>query len=253
MKYATLSALLALMLTSLAHAQQNWVEGKNYFPVVPAQHTNVPPGKIEVAEVFSYGCPYCAQFNPLIEQLRKSLPANAQLVFIPASFNPPEDWPMFQRATCTAQTLGILDRTHDAMFDAVWKTGELAITDPNTHALKNPLPTIEDAAQFYHRVSGVAVDKFLQTAKSFAVDVQMRRADALILAYHIDSTPSMVVNGKYRVTIQSAGGMEPMIRVTQWLVARESKSLANAPAPKPDADAPASKQSKPVVKAPASK
>jgi len=43
---------------------------------------------------------------------------------------------MFQRATCTAQTLGILDRTHDAMFDAVWKTGELAISDPKTHTLK---------------------------------------------------------------------------------------------------------------------
>src|SRR5215475_10460760 len=103
----TLPALLALLLTSLAHAQ-NWVEGTNYFPVVPAQHTNVAPGKIEVAEVFSYACPFCAQINPLIQQLRKSLPSNAELVYIPASFIPSEDWPMFQRATCTAQTLGIL-------------------------------------------------------------------------------------------------------------------------------------------------
>src|SRR5262245_43810375 len=144
----TLPALLALMLTSFAHAQ-SWVEGTNYYPVVPAQHTNVAPGKIEVAEVFSYGCPYCAQSHPLIEQLRKSLPASAQMVYIPASFNPSEDWPMFQRAACTAQTLGIFDQTHGKMFDAVWKTGELAISDPKTHALKNPMPTIEDAAKYY--------------------------------------------------------------------------------------------------------
>jgi protein dithiol oxidoreductase (disulfide-forming) len=218
----TLPALLAFMLTSFAHAQ-SWVEGTNYYPVVPAQHTNVAPGKIEVAEVFSYACPYCAQINPLMQQLRKSLPANAQMVYIPASFNPSEDWPMFQRAACTAQALGIFDQTHDKMFDAVWKTGELAISDPKTHALRNPLPTIEDAARYYNRISGVAVDKFLSAAKSFSVDVQMRRADALATAYHIDSTPSLVVNGKYRISVQSAGGMKEMIEVAKWLVAKESK------------------------------
>ena len=226
-KQLALPALLALILSSLAHAQ-NWKEGTNYFPIEPAQHTNVPAGKIEVVEVFSYACPYCAQFNPLMQQLRQSLPANAQLVFVPASFIPSEDWPMFQRATCTAQTLGIFDKTHDAMFDAVWKTGELAISDPKSHALKRPLPTIEDAARYYNRISGIAVDKFLNASKSFAVDVQMRRDDSLVLAYHIDGTPSLVVNGKYRITGQSAGGMTQMIELAKWLVKKESK-LAAAP------------------------
>ena len=222
-RHVTLPALLALIITSLAHAQ-NWTEGRNYFPVIPAQHTNVPAGKIEVAEIFSYACPYCAQFNPLMQQLKKSLPGNAQLVFVPASFNPSEDWPMFQRATCTAQTLGIFDKTHDAMFDAVWKTGELAISDPKTHLLKKPLPTIEDAARYYHRISGIAVAKFLAASKSFSVDMAMRRSDALIRAYHIDETPSLVVNGKYRITGESAGGMRQMIELAQWLVAKESLS-----------------------------
>jgi thiol:disulfide interchange protein DsbA len=221
-KLVALPTLMALLFASLAHAQ-NWKEGTNYFPVIPAQPTSVPAGKIEVAEVFSYACPYCAQFNPLIQQLRKSLPANAQLVFVPASFNVFEDWPMFQRATCTAQILGILDKTHDAMFDAVWKTGELAVTDPKTHEIKKPLPTIEDAARYYNRISGVAVDKFVAASKSFSVDAAMRRADALVLAYHIDGTPSLIVNGKYRITGQSAGGMKEMIEVAKWLVAKESK------------------------------
>ena len=82
------------------------------------------PGKIEVTEVFSYGCPFCAKFNPLMHELKKSLPVNAKLVYVPASFNPAESWPMFQRAVCTAQVLGIFDKTNDAMFDAVWKTGK---------------------------------------------------------------------------------------------------------------------------------
>jgi thiol:disulfide interchange protein DsbA len=158
-----------------------------------------------------------------MQQLRKSLPGNAQLVFVPASFNPSEDWPMFQRATCTAQALGILDKTHDAMFDAVWKTGELAISDPKTHVLRNPLPTIEDAARYYNRISGIAVDQFLAASKSFSVDAAMRHADALILAYHIDGTPSLIVNGKYRITGQSAGGMQQMIELAKWLVTKESQ------------------------------
>jgi thiol:disulfide interchange protein DsbA len=221
-KQLWLPALLALVVTSLAHAE-NWVEGTNYFAVVPAQPTSIAPGKIEVVEVFSYACPYCAQFNPLMQQLRKALPANAQLVFVPASFNPSEDWPMFQRATCTAQTLGIFDKTHDAMFDAVWKTGELAVADQKTHVLRNPLPTIENAAKYYNHLTGVPVDKFVAASKSFSVDSQMRRDDTLVTAYHIDGTPSLIVNGKYRITVQGAGGPAQMIEIAKYLVAKESK------------------------------
>jgi thiol:disulfide interchange protein DsbA len=216
------SLLVALIVTSVAHAQ-NWVEGTNYFPVTPAQRVGAPAGKIEVAEIFSYGCPYCAQFNPLIQQLRKSLPANAEFVFVAASFNPTEDWPMFQRAACTAQALGIFDKTHDAMFDAVWKTGELAISDLTTHTLKSPLPTIEDAAKFYNRISGIDVEKFLATSRSFSVEVEMRKYDRLVMAYHVDGTPTMIINGQYRISIQSAGGMKEMIELAKWLVAKESK------------------------------
>ena len=66
---AVLTSLLALVFTSLAHAA-TYTEGVNYFLVSPAQHTNVPAGKIEVTEVFSYACPFCAQFNPLIDKYR---------------------------------------------------------------------------------------------------------------------------------------------------------------------------------------
>ncbi|HEY6484579.1 MAG TPA: thiol:disulfide interchange protein DsbA/DsbL [Steroidobacteraceae bacterium] len=214
--------LVLICCASVPAQAQTWIEGRNYFRIVPAQNTHVAPGKIEVTEVFSYACPFCAQFNPYVQALQRALPANAALDFLPASFNPAEDWPMFQRATCTAQILGILDRTHAAMFAAVWTTGELAITDPQTRRLKNPLPTIEDAARFYHRLTGVAEDKFLATAKSFSVDMKMRSDDALVQAYHVDGTPTLIVNGKYRITGVSAGGMPQMIDIARWLVAREA-------------------------------
>lgn len=218
--YIALASLLMVLVAPVIGAQ-TWKEGENYFRIVPAHNTNVAPGKIEVTEAFSYACPFCAQFNPLVEQLRRSLPANTEWVYLPASFNRAEDWPMFQRAACTAQVLGILDKTHDAMFEAVWKTGELAVADPDTHRLRSPMPSIEDAARFYNRLTGVPVQKFLDTARGFAVDARMRVDDGLMTAYQVDSTPTLIVNGKYRVTVQSAGGMKEMVEVTRWLVGQE--------------------------------
>jgi thiol:disulfide interchange protein DsbA len=188
-------------------------------PKVPA----VAPGKVEVTEVFSYGCPACNAFVPVVHKLQQSLPANAVLTYLPASFNPSEDWPMFQLAFCTAQALGLAEQTHDAMFDAVWKTGEMAIIDPATQRIKGHLPTLEDAARFYNHRTGVPIDKFLSTAKSFAVDVKVRSDEDAIQAYRVDRTPTIVVNGKYRLQVESAGGTDELVELVKWLVAKETK------------------------------
>jgi protein dithiol oxidoreductase (disulfide-forming) len=223
LKHTILAALMALG-ASITHAADQWTEGRNYFLVDPPQRTNVAPGKVEVLEVFSYGCPACNAFNPYIQQLRRMLPPNAQMNYLPAAFNKVEDWEMFQRAFCTAQVLGVVDKTHDAIYDAVWKPdGPLATFVPGTNNLKNPLPSIEDAAKVYNRLAGVPVDKFLATAKSFAVNVKMKSDDAMVVAYQVDRTPTLVVNGKYRITAESAGGGNEVIALVKYLVAKESK------------------------------
>ena len=202
-------------------AAPTWVEGKNYFLVAQPQPTNLPKGKVLVTEVFSYACPACNQFRPYMQKLAKSLPPNAVLDYVPASFNPSEDWPMFQLAYVTAQTLGVANLTHEAMYDAVWTTGELATTEGN--ALKSHMPTIEDAARFYQKQAGVPAAKFLETAKSFGVDTQVRHDEDLMKAYAIDRTPTLIVNGKYRVTVQEAGGPAQMVDLVIFLVHKETQ------------------------------
>jgi thiol:disulfide interchange protein DsbA len=220
LKYVT--ALIGLLVLAAGTAQSaDYVEGKDYFLIQPPQRTSVPAGKIEVAEVFSYACPYCNRFQPVIEQMKKALPGNAQLVYVPASFNPAEDWPMFQRAFLAAQALGILEKTHSQMFSAVWTTGELGVTDKRTNRIKSPLPTIEDAAKFYARIGGVKAGDFLAAAKSFSVELNIKRTDDWIKASRVDGTPTMIVNGKYRVSVGGAGGDQRMIEIVQWLVAKE--------------------------------
>jgi thiol:disulfide interchange protein DsbA len=224
MRIKILGVLALLCFVSAASAQSpQWVAGTNYFPLDPAQRTNVPAGKIEVTEVFSYACPACNAFYPYVDALRKSLPASAVVDYVPAAFNTSEDWPVFQRAYLTAKALGISTKTHDAMFNAVWKTHQLETVDPQTERLRSPLPSLEDVAAWYHQQTGTPTQAFLAAAHSFGVDLQVHQADAYIMACQVDQTPTIIVNGKYRVDPSSAGGYAKMLEVVKYLVAQEAR------------------------------
>jgi len=229
-----LIAMLAITVAGLAATAsvqaQTWLAGKHY-SVIPTQRTNVPAGKVEVMEVFSYGCPACDTFLPTMKKLKAALPANAQLVYLPASWHKSENWPVFQRAYLTAQSLGVAEKAHEGMFQAIWTTRELGVTDPSGRP-KKALPSIEDVARFYERTTGVKSATFVNASKSFGVDLKMRQADSQIIAMQVSGTPTLVVNGKYRV---NGDGLTPaqMIDLVKFLVAKESApAAASAPAAK---------------------
>ena len=213
--------------SSFARAQE-WEAGKHYFVIDPPVPTS-SGDKIEVTEVFSYGCPACNGSYPFVDKLRKALPPNAVMNYVPAAFNPAEDWPMFQRAYFAAKALDVAEKSHDAMFDAVWKTNELAIFDKASNRYKQPLPTIEDAAKFYAKY-GVKAEDFVATANSFTINTRMKQADAWIKAAGVDVTPTIVVNGKYRLTTSSAAptsrewseAWAKVEQLVQYLVKKES-------------------------------
>lgn len=216
-------SMTACAFTLEAHASPRvWVEGRNYVRLDPVQPTHVAAGKVEVLEVFSYSCPFCNRFQPVIEELQRNLPANAQMSFLPASFSAAEDMPMFQRAYFAAQTLGLARHAHQAIFDAVWETGELAVVDPATGRLKSTLPTIEDAARCYGRITGIKPEAFLRAARSVAVEAMMRSADRQIIAMRVPGTPCLVVDGKYRVELDSLSSTADVVDLVNFLVRKAS-------------------------------
>lgn len=197
-----------------------WVEGKNYFLVQPAQPTD-HPDKVVLTEVFSYGCPACYEFHTWMDKLVAGLPSNVVVEYVPASWHPEENWPLYQRVYFAAKTLGVADKTYDAMFDAAWKTGELA-TDDLTLGRPKPAsewPKLEDFAKFYAKY-GVNPAQFIGVANSFSVNLAMKRADDQVRAFGADSTPTLVVDGKYRLTPVSAGGYDKTLALTKWLIAK---------------------------------
>ena len=198
--------LTGVMLASVACADDvaapaapaAWEAGKSYFVIDPPQPTS-SGDTIEVLEVFSYAC------QPYAEQIKQALPAYASFSYMPAIFN--AQWEPYARAFYAAQSLGVLESTHQALFDAL-------------HRDHMPLRTIEDLASFYAQ-HGTDRAKFLSAASSFETESKLSHAIQTVKNDGIDGTPSIVVAGKYRVTGQSAGGSPQMIELINFLVKKE--------------------------------
>ena len=167
-------------------------------------------------------------FRRSSNKIKADLPANAEMTYLPAAFRPDEDWPMFQRAFFAAQALGIVDKTHDAMFDAVWKDdGSLQHQRSGHERVRASRCRRSRTSRSSTRQYGVKAEDFVGTANSFAVNTKMKRADAQIKAYGVDSTPTIIVNGKYRVTATSRPAASTRCRaLVLYLVDQESQQVS---------------------------
>jgi thiol:disulfide interchange protein DsbA len=195
--------LLASACVAAPDTPASFTEGDQYV-TLPAPHQRMSAeGKVEVVEVFSYGCIHCAHFAPLADQLRKSLPKGVVFKLLPAAFS--DAWMPFARAYYAARQLGVVDRTHLELFRAKFEQ-------------HYPIATLDELADFYAR-QGVDRAKFLRIANSDATTAQMRKDMALVQQWQVDGTPTIVVDGKYRnAHVQS---LEQLVELTQWLVKRE--------------------------------
>jgi thiol:disulfide interchange protein DsbA len=194
-----------------APAARQWTAGADYTVIDPPQPTSTGD-KVEVVEVFSYACPHCAHFQPHADELKSKLPANAQFVLVPAVFN--QSWEPFARAFYTAQSLGLVDKTHQALFDAI-------------HRDHLPLRDIDSLANWYAG-QGANAGNFLSTANSFVIDAKMAHGNDLVKAYGVDATPTLVVNGKYRISANSQRGINfpEMVQIALQLANQEAAARA---------------------------
>ena len=193
-------------------------EGFEYNLVKPPLTTN-DPTRVEVAEMFWYGCPHCNDFEPTLNKWLETKPDNVNFVRIPAIFR--ESWIPHARAYYTAEALGVLEKTHSAFFKAV-------------HKERRRLQTEKDIADFFAS-HGVKKKDFEQAWNSFVVQSRVKRAVTLTRRSGIKGVPAMIVNGKYRTSaseasINNPGGAsnDDMIKVVDYLIAKEAKALKPA-------------------------
>lgn len=212
-------ALATLALASVSACAQVGVEpyqaGTHYFPIEPAQPT-ATGDKVEVVEVFSYACIHCAHFEPQVKAWKAKMPANVEFSYLPAIFNP--SWEVFARAYYAAEVLGIAEKAHQDLFDGIH--------------VRRDVRNLDDIAKIYAK-HGKTEQQFVDATKSFGVEMKINRAKQMVPRYGVDGTPTVVVAGKYRVTGGSAGGMDKMFDVVNFLVAKEAAAKKAAPAVAP--------------------
>ena len=163
------------------------------------------PGKIEVVELFWYGCPHCYAFEPVINPWVEKLPSDVNFVRIPAMFGGP--WDAHGQLFLTLEAMGVEHKVHNAVFDAIQKQGK-RLTKP------------DEMADFV-ATQGVDKDKFLATFNSFAIQGQIKQAKELAQKYGVQGVPTMIVNGKYRFDLGTTGGPEATLNVADQLIAKE--------------------------------
>lgn len=178
--------------------------GKTYVELTNPVAVSVP-GKIEVVELFWYGCPHCYAFEPTINPWVEKLPSDVNFRRIPAMFGGP--WDAHGQLFLTLEAMGVEHKVHNAVFEAIQKQGK-RLTKP------------EEMADFV-ATQGVDKDKFLATFNSFAIQGQIKQAKELAQKYGVQGVPTMIVNGKYRFDLGTTGGPEATLNVADQLIAKE--------------------------------
>jgi thiol:disulfide interchange protein DsbA len=189
-----------------------WVAGVNYRPLVPAQPTDAPPGKVEVVEVFWYGCPHCYALDPYIESWRKTKPAYIEFHRVPVTWQPVHQ--SHARLYYTFEALGKEDAVHNAVFAEM-------------HDKKNFMYMQGDdketfSAQLaFAKAHGISEADFTGAWNSFTVQTSMQKADELVHRYHVDGVPLLVINGKYVTDVNMAGSQANVMSIVSDLAASE--------------------------------
>jgi thiol:disulfide interchange protein DsbA len=189
-----------------------WQPGVSYDPVVPAQPTSVPAGKVEVMEVFWYACPHCFALESHLTSWRKTKPEYVQFVRVPVMWGPVHR--AHARLYYTLQALGRGDL--DAkVFDTIHNGHNLLVgnSDAETLALQTE----------FAKAQGLDPEAFRKAYDSFGVNTNLQRAEQVTLRYHVEGVPLIIINGKYSTDMGKAGTEDKLFAIVDDLAASEHR------------------------------
>ncbi|WP_431024896.1 thiol:disulfide interchange protein DsbA/DsbL [Halomonas sp. H5] len=199
-----LMASLAIFgLAGLAQAQSTpLVEGQHYELLPNPVETVVEEGQIEVTEAFWYGCPHCYRLQSSVTEWYPTLEDDVSVVHMPATMG--GDWNAHAGVFYAAESLGILDEAHAAIFDAIHQQGK-RLTDT------------DEVAAFFGDF-GVDEAEAREALTSFGVRSQVNQAHSRMRAMRLMGVPALVIDGRYLISPSSAGSLENMPLIAEALI-----------------------------------
>ena len=208
----TLKTLIGIAVMMLACAGSSGAlalqEGQDFELVNPPQATE--KGKIEVIEFFSYMCPHCDHFDPVLNNWLKNQPKDVVFRRIPVVFRP--QWEAPARLFYTLEAMGELDKLHSAAFTAIHREGANLMT--------------ESGVTDWAVKKGLDRKKFSDTYNSFAVQSKAMGSKQKQGSYGIPGVPAMVVAGKYRTPDNFSGGNEAMLKIVDDLIVKSRNEMS---------------------------
>ena len=190
-----------------------WKPGVNYKPLVPAQPTSVTSGKVEVAEVFWYGCGHCYSLDPFLESWKKNKPAYVDFVRVPVMWGAVHK--SHAKLFYTMQALGRDKDLHAKIFDTIHRAGNGLVGNDEDSTFKLQLE--------FAKANGIDEADFTKAYNSFGVATALQRAAQLTRNYQVEGVPLMVVNGKYVTDVGMAGGHSNLLALLNSLAAAEKR------------------------------
>lgn len=197
------AALVLGLAVALPAAAQEYREGEHYTRL--AEPVSAPrPGKIEVAEIFSYACGHCFNFESVIEQWKADLPEDVNFVRWHVKWDKMTE--NLARALYTAQALKVMDTVHPALFQAI-------------HLERKRVNNQKQIGEIFVK-HGVDQATFDKTFTSFGIDSQVTQGDARIKGAKIRGTPSLLVDGRYVIEARAGINHEDMLKIADYLIAQ---------------------------------
>ena len=203
-------SLLAAMAFSIQLAIAADFKAGTHYQLLSAPVITSDKTKIEVVELFWYGCGHCYKFEPMLQAWKKQQSDDVIVIGQPAMWNPTMQ--LHATAFYTAKALRVLDKLHPAIFHTM-------------HVEKNRLKSTDAIADIFIK-QGVDAETFKKTFASFGVESQVKLADSRARSYGVQGTPEIIVNGKYRIASSLAGSQSKMLEVASFLIEKERKMLA---------------------------
>lgn len=210
-----LSFLLPIMATAQPMAPGMPRAGIDYEELqTPQPVFSAVKGKIEVVEVFSYACGHCASFQPLVTAWKKKLPADVNFIYLPSVGQ--GSWERLARGFYAAESMKIQVRSHEALFKAIHVEHKLS---HNT--------SLDEIADFY-ATYGVSKKVFIDAMMSKQVSDKTEKSKMFTIRTGANSTPTIVINGKYKIIATQDRGFEGMIKTIDFIIAKERVAMKAA-------------------------
>ena len=211
--------LAALMLLASFNVMADPQMGRDFDKTVQTIN-NETPNKIEVTELFWYGCSHCYQMEAPLHAWLKKLPADVVFKRVPGL--PNQSWAPMAKAYYAMETLGVLEKLHTPLFDAIHKQKTLNPTDEKA--------TID----WITKQAGLDKSAVENAFRSFSMNTSLNRAASIFRASGATGVPSLIINGEFITSSTMAGSNYAALKTADYIIEniRAEKAKAATPAKK---------------------